>query len=161
MNRLAGFPASNKWGAGMRDCSGQMAVELVVVLPVLIIVMVIAADCLVFAGECARFDHIASQQVLAHATSPTSDENADGARAAAVQSALADEFNGKSEVVSVETSEVSEFMGVRQVEYRCRLSMTPWPFTPSSGASVFGLQIPTLLSHTNSLVISPYTTGEL
>lgn len=40
---------------------GQMAVELAVVTPVILLVLVIAIDMLVFAGECARFDHIAAR----------------------------------------------------------------------------------------------------
>ena len=43
------------------DERGQMAVELAVVLPVVLIVLVIAIDCAVYLGECARFDHLAAQ----------------------------------------------------------------------------------------------------
>lgn len=53
--------------------NGQMAVELAIVAPIILVVLVIVIDMLVFAGECARFDHVAPQRVLAQAASASMD----------------------------------------------------------------------------------------
>ena len=83
------------------DERGQMAVELAVVLPVILIVLVIAIDCAVYLGECARFDHLAAQSVLANATSPSRNSYDASARAQAVQAELSESFAEHDETVSV------------------------------------------------------------
>lgn len=64
---------------------GQMAVELAVVTPVILLVLVIAIDMLVFAGECARFDHIAAQVVIAEGASPPTGEHDHESRLYAIE----------------------------------------------------------------------------
>lgn len=139
--------------------SGQMAVELAVTLPIVLVILVIAIDCLVYVGECARFDHLACQRVLELAVSPGRDAYDEGARVEAVRSALAAEFDGHGERVEVSCSDAGAFLsGAR--DYELRLSMPPWPLE-GKGLSVFGASVPTRLEHSCHLVVDPYTPGGL
>ena len=131
---------------------GQMAVELAVVVPVILLIMVITVDALVFTSECARFDHLACQRILACATSPGKTGYALDSRAAAVQSALEADFakNGSSVEVSVEDAGVPlASMNV----FQCTFRFSPWPLS-TAGA-------PLTLDHSCCLAIDPYTPGEL
>ncbi len=112
---------------------GQMAVELAVITPVILIVLVIAIDMLVFAGECARFDHIAPQRVLAQAVSAPVDGYAGDARVAAIQSALEGDFtkNGSSVEVGCEDAGVALSS---MVVYRCTFRFAPWPLSIAGAA---------------------------
>ena len=93
----------------MRGEGGQMAVELAIVAPVILVVLVIVIDMLVFAGECARFDHVAPQRVLAHAASASMDGYDAGVRVDAIQAALEEDFakNGSSVEVSCEDASIA------------------------------------------------------
>ena len=129
---------------------GQMAVELAVVMPVILIMLVIAVDMLVFAGECARFDHIAPQRVLAQAASAPIDGYELGARTAAIRAALDFAKEGSSIEVSYEDAGVAlASMSV----YRCTFRFAPWPL------SIAGA--PALLEHECNIAVDPYTPGEL
>ena len=143
------------------DCceSGQMAVELAVVLPVVLAVMVIALDCLVFMGECARFDHLAAQQVLAKAVSPASGAYDVGARSSAVKSELAAMFSDHGMQVDVSYADAGVSLS-DMCAFTCTLRMPPWPFS-SHGSTVLGISIPTALTHSYTLVVDPYTPGAL
>lgn len=150
-------------GSGVRGMrrgeSGQMAVELAVMLPVVLAILVVAIDCLVYVGECARFDHLAPQRVLELAVSPGRDAPDEAARVEAVRSALAAEFDGHGETVEVSCSDAGAVLsGAR--DYELRLSMPPWPLE-GRGLSVFGVRVPTRLSHTCHLVVDPYQPGAL
>ncbi len=132
--------------------SGQMAVELAVVVPVILLVVVIAIDSLVFTSECARFDHLACQHILACASSPDKSGYALDARAAAVQGSLEEDFakNGSSVEVSLEDAGVS--LATMNI-FRCTFRFSPWPLS-AAGA-------PMTLEHSCSFAIDPYTPGEL
>lgn len=145
--------------SGKEKEAGQMAVELAVVLPVVIAVLVIVVDCMVFMGTCARFDHIASQKVLAVATSPARELFEQEARVREVQTTLEEQFS--SDTCSVEVAcEDAQVPLSSMARYRCTLNMVPWPFS-LGGAGVFGVQAPARLEHECVLAIDPYTPGEL
>lgn len=131
---------------------GQMAVELAVITPVILIVLVIAVDMLVFAGECARFDHIAPQRVLAQAVSAPVDGYAGDARVAAIQSALESDFAKNGSSVEVSCKDAGMPLSSMAV-YRCTFHFAPWPL------SIAGA--PIVLEHGCSIAVDPYTPGEL
>ena len=132
--------------------SGQMAVELAVIMPVILVVLVIAIDMLVFASECARFDHLVPQRVLEHAVSPPINCYESDSRAEHIQYALEDDFDRNG--ASVETSYEDAGVALASMSvYHCTLRFTPWPL------SIAGA--PPLLEHTCSIAVDPYTPGEL
>lgn len=134
---------------------GQMAVELAVTLPVLLVALVIAIDGILFVGHCAKFDHLAAQAVLANATSPARGSYDEGARTAAVKAALAGSFTSHNAAIEVSASSA----GVSSMTaFTCTLKMSSWPL---SGASLFGMQMPQMLTHQRVLVVDAYTPGRL
>ena len=134
------------------DESGQMAVELAVVLPTLLVVLVIIIDGLVFASECARFDQLAPQRVISLAVSPAKDGYDSGARSAAVQAALEADFARKGSSVSVSCEDAGVPLA-SMTTYHCTFRFTPWPLS-AAGA-------PAALTHSCDFSIDPYTPGEL
>lgn len=150
--RQGGAPA----GRGER---GQITVEFAVVMPVILLVMVIAIDCMVFIGQCARFDNVVPQRIIALATSPASGEYELETRVSAVTTALEDDFSTLGQTVTVEY-EQSDALLDGTVVFTCTLSMPPWPLG-NAGATLFGTRIPLALTHECTFAIDPYTPGEL
>ena len=103
----------------IKDERGQAAVELVIVLPVMAMLLVILVDALVFLEECARFDHLAPQAVLAQAGSSASVKGEQAECAAAVASVLDAQFPGDQRHVVVSTRTQGP-----AVVYECTLSMS-------------------------------------
>lgn len=148
----------------MRRCvaneSGQMAVELAVALPVLLVAMVIATDLLVFTSECARFDHLAAQAVLAQGTSPGKGEYELETRASNIQAALSESFAGEGMEVQVSQQAQAGFAMWQTCAFTCTFKMAPWPFKRGS-LDVFGAQVPLSLTHDYTLAVEPYTPGKI
>lgn len=129
-----------------------MAVEVAIVAPIVLVVMVIVVDMLVFAGECARFDHVASQAILASTTVGGDFEQDSGDRTSAILPALEDEFARNGSFVTVDCSDANQAMA-SMVIYSCEFRFAPWPL------SIPGA--PPLLTHTYKLAVDPYVPGAL
>lgn len=154
--REMGVPGSE---FGQRAESGQMAVEMAVVLPVILVVLVIAIDCMVFVSECARFDNIAPQETLACAVSPKRGNYAEERRVQVVKKRLSKAFNRNGEKVTVKSRDPGlAYAGIRVYDFE--LSMAPWPLG-RAGKKVFGVKVPKLLKHSYSFAFDPYTPGQL
>ena len=128
-------------------------------IPVILVVMVIGIDSLTFAAAAARFDHVAPQQVLALAASPAKDGYEISSRAAAVQSALAEDFSGHGMSVSVTASDAGAAFASME-GYTCVLTMPPWPLSVG-GLPALGASGPAVLRHECALAIDSYTPGAL
>lgn len=146
--------------AGRFDEAGQMAVELAVALPVLLVAMVIVVDVLVFMGECAKFDHLAAQAVLAQGASPAKGEYALDDRAQSIQEVLGGEFGGKGMAVRVSSQSNAGFGIWQTCTFTCTFEMAPWPFKQGS-LDVFGAHVPVALTHDYTLTVEPYTPGKV
>lgn len=139
--------------------SGQMAVELAVVLPVILVALVLVLDCMLFISECARFDNIAPQKTLALAVSPAKGSYGFDRRVESVRHALSEEFKHHGERVEVICRDAGDALpGV--VVYDLELSMEPWPLG-GAAVTVFGVRMPPRLSHSCRLAFDPYTPGQL
>ena len=139
-----------------RDCRGQMVVELAVVFPVILLVLVVSVDLICFMLECACFDGLVSQKVLAQAVSPAGDDSyGNDVRCEAVRKALADKIASARVRISVEVHDGADVSFPGMAVYVCRLDMAPWPLAVG-GTELFGMKVPLELSHTRSLVIDPY-----
>ena len=142
----------------VKDESGQMAVELAIILPVIIIAMVIIIDGVVFVSECARFDHIANNAVLSGGVSMQGTQFNQDDATASVKKTLQDSFSFSSEKVSVSAN--AEGLLGDLINYECTLKVAPWPLN-AQGITVFGAHVPTSLTHTRSFVVRPYAPGRL
>lgn len=137
--------------AGLPSERGQMAVEVAVVTPVILLVLVIAIDMLVFTGECARFDHVVPQLVLANTTAAGSEEFS-GDATASIQSALDVEFAHNGSYVTISCADAGQVLA-SMVVYTCEFHFAPWPLS-ISGA-------PALLNHSCSIAVDSYVPGAL
>ena len=140
--------------------SGQMSVELAVIMPVLLVAMVVAFDALVFTSQCARFDHVAAQAVLAQATSPGEGDYGLDVRAQNVKEAIEQGLADPSAQVVVSTAASRSMIVWKTCTFTCRLRVAPWPFRHAD-FEVIGARVPTCLEHEYSLTVEPYTPGEL
>ncbi|MCL2882859.1 MAG: hypothetical protein FWF30_00080 [Coriobacteriia bacterium] len=153
------------------DERGQMAVEMAVLMPVLIVVALILFNCLNYLAASARFDRLVEQAVRTQAASPASGSYGMASRADSCEQLLRGAFSDYPDVqVKVEAEAVawgggsSEDAGgglafsllPKQEAYTCRLTYTPWPFQKA----VFGLKL-FQVEHTRRLVIDPYRPGVL
>ncbi len=141
----------------LKDEHAQMSVEMAICLPIIIICLVIVVDVLIYMGQCARFDHIAPQEILANATSVSRGQESANC-SGKVQEALQKNFSDFGQKVEISAEEGSMFNG--SVTYTCSLSMQPWPLG-SAGGSIFGISIPATLKHTTKFAVDPYIPGQL
>ena len=140
-----------RWGA--REESGQMSVELMVVLPVALAVAVVAVNALVFFGDCAAFDRAARNAVRVYATSPGYGIQA-GQTQAKIATALTESMDDDFKEASVSAEGVTAGL----VRYTATLDYAPNLFGMGIRESVFGVQLPHL-KHSISLVVDTYKPG--
>ena len=141
----------------MRGSSGQMSVELAVVLPVVIVMGFLVWNLGRFISACTLFDRSARDIVLAQGVAP-SGEQTQLRRVDEVQSALQCVFTDwKSCEVSVsadydegDASDAVLSLNPHYVYFHCTLSYHPWP----SALSIAGvsLQTPVVLDHSVEVV---------
>lgn len=145
--------------------SGQMAVEVMVVLPVVVALIIVVVDTMVYLGDCARFDRVAAEAVRVHAGSPSSAEYGVVDNTAEVKNEIEAAMPNSDHLSYAVTSQgalsaglsgyggVLSFIPQPQV-YICALVFSPWPF--SHGA--FGAH-PLQITHSRSFVVDPYHPG--
>lgn len=109
----------------MHEQRGQMAVELAVLLPAILVSALIIWNLARFIGACVLFDRTAKDVVLAQGVSPAGEET-DRNRLDAATSALAQVFGSwKDCEVAVAQDPAQE--GSALVHFRCTLTYHPWP----------------------------------
>lgn len=134
-----------------RDISGQMTVELMVTLPILIIVAVIAVNALFAFIQCASFDRIARDAVRTIAASPTYEQTLDMS-AEQVKQFIESSFSGYDNT----TYSVTSFDGYRGVSrFDITLEYRPTLFGMGLKSSVLGVDLPTI-KHVVSVAVDPY-----
>jgi hypothetical protein len=145
-----------------------MAVEMVVVMPVLLAVLGIGVNLMVYLGDCARFDRVAAEAVRTRAASPGYGEYGSVTRAQDVQELIERSFEGSGYLTfKVEASESGVGAGTgsagigfsllpHQETFVCTMQYRPWGF----GDSFFGIRF-SGIPHTRTYVIDPYRPGVL
>lgn len=133
--------------------SGQMSIELMVVLPVALAVSLVAVNALCFFGDCAAFDRVARNAVRVYASSPGYGIQA-GQTQAKIALALEEAMGGEFRELSVRY----EGMAAGFVRYTATLEYAPNLFGLGMRESVFGVQLPRL-THSISLVVDTYKPG--
>lgn len=139
----------------MRGESGQMVVELCAVMPVVLMVAVAIIDGLVFAGVSSKFEHLASQAVLASAAAPDGIDFDPAALALQIEERLAEEMDDSRVGIEVKAAQTGHIC-----EFSCEVSMTPWPLSHGGGV-VMGMGVPVQLRYVSRLSVRPYEIGGL
>ena len=138
--------------------SGQMMVELAVMMPVLIIVAVMAVNAATFFSECAAFDRIARDAIRIQATSPAYGQDA-GEGVSLVRQTIDDAMQvSEKEYLDVDVSVSGRADG--KSAFRATLSFSPTLFGMGLKSSVFGVPLPKI-EHATELVVEPYRPGML
>ncbi len=151
-------------GRGVRDESGQMVVEMAVVLPALIVFGLVVYNLCSFVSLCARFDQVACDQIVAIGTSPSGEQS----RISAVEEVREgiSEVMGDSERVTVEVNVEGVYEGgsgstfaVSPLleRYTATLTYRPWP--GSLVLAGISLDAPLALRHERALVIDRFKPG--
>lgn len=161
--RPGGVPRAGGTRALAREASGQMAVELALLVPVIVVVALVAVNLMRFAELCARFDRVSLDAVLAQGVSP--EGGSEGMRGAeAVREALEAAMGDGSCEIEVSVADASGSgggatfdLGAGTVRYVCVMRMRPWP----SRAEVAGVgyQMPAMLRHEREFVVDRYRAG--
>lgn len=139
----------------LRDERGQMTVELVVVLPVVIVVAAIAVNALAFFSTCAEFDRAGRNAVRLCAASPAYEQGVDQS-AALVESMVEEAIGLENAEVSVATSQDAQGHTAFELTLRYR----PTLFGLGLKDEVLGVALPAL-EHASSLVVDVYKPGML
>lgn len=146
---------SRRLAGALRDEGGQMTIELLVVLPVILIVAVIAVNALTFFGDCAAFDRVARNAVRICAASPGYGQDV-GQSAAQVETMVGEALARDNLEVSAEASGGA----LGQVTFTVRLSYAPTLFGLGLRDEVLGVALPRL-EHRVALTVDPYKPGML
>ena len=151
----------------LRSQRGQMSVELVAVIPVVLIVAAIGMNILDYMGQCAKFDRIASEAVRVYGVSPGYGQYGASNCNGAIERAIRQAFDTDAVDVEVSSQDINVFTGADTSNsnllfalipsyrrYTCTMSFSPRFF----GTSIFGVLIPQT-QHTTEYVIDPYEPG--
>ncbi len=143
------------WGS-----SGQMTVELAVLVPVILVVALTVLNLMGFVVSCAAFDRACAGAVVTYGVSP-SGEGTLARGADEVRSAIAEEVgrDGRCEV-EVRAEELGTGDALTSpllTRYTCTLTYRPWPRRVS--LPVVSLEAPLALRHTRELVVDRYRPG--
>lgn len=137
------------------DENGQMTVELLAMLPVVIVIALVSVNALVFFSECAAFDRAGRNAVRSCATSP------------AYGQSLADSVDRVREVLEeqMDAENLSCEVGVEQdllghALFTLKLVYRPTLFGLGLRDRVLGVELPAL-EHTKSIVVDAYKPGML
>lgn len=139
----------------MREENGQMAVELAVLMPVIIVVALIVLNVLRYTELCARFDRVAYDAVLTQGVSPAGEVvSLVGTEAvqAQLQDAMGDGVEVKVQAQNLALNEASALINLAAgtTRYTCTLTFRPWPSSLSIAGAGFSAPA---LKHERSLVV--------
>lgn len=154
-----------KMGAlGYAD-SGQMAVELAVLVPVVIVVALTVYNLMRFVELCAAFDHVALDAVISQGVSPEG-EQSQMAAAEAVRSCIEEAMGCSACTVRVTASGLTDTATPGKVtfpvsplltRYTCEMTYRPWPGSFVIAGVVYAS--PFELRHERSLVVDRFRPG--
>lgn len=138
---------------------GQMFVETALVLPVVLVVALIAINLFKFADMCSKFDRVAADQIIAHGISPSRSANEVALEDLAQKIKTVLKCDGNCDIVVSLEGEREGIGNMVSVfpKYQVTLKYKPWPHTLR--LPLVSLESPLSLTHTTSIVVSPYKSG--
>ena len=146
-----------------KDVSGQMAVELACLLPVVLVMVIVVFNLARFVEACAVFDRVAVDSVVLQGVAPAGEQSLVSS-VEAVRSSIAESFEDMSfcEVeVSAQTLAEAERGNITVnpllTRFVCTLTYRPWPF--SFAVAGIDARIPVSLTHEKTLVVDRFRSG--
>lgn len=143
-----------------RESSGQMAVELAVLIPVIVVCALVVVNVMRYAELCARFDRVAPDAVLAHGVSP-SGTTGSLAGVDEVRSAIERGMGPMACEVEVSVEDLMEGvdgalldLSAGTTRFTCTLVFRPWPSSVSIAG--VGYQVPASIRHERKIVVDRY-----
>jgi len=138
---------------------GQMFVETALVLPVVLVVALIAINLFKFADMCSKFDRVAADQIIAHGISSSHSANEDATEILTQRIKTALKCDDSCDIVVSLKGEREGIGNMVSVfpKYQVTLKYKPWPHTLR--LPLVSLESPLCLTHTTSIVVSPYKSG--
>lgn len=166
---LGGLEAMRGVSVGMhghhrRAVSGQMAVELAVLMPVVIVVALIVYNLGRFVCLCATFDRVAADAIVSQGVSPSGEQTRSAAEEA-VRACIEDALDAPDTcMVEVDAEPASRSGGDGLLSmtglltrFRCRLLYRPWPSSRTFAGVPY--EAPLVLRHECTLVVDRYRPG--
>lgn len=148
----------------LRSQSGQMTVELAVLVPVVIVVALVVVNLMEFVDACAAFDRLSLDEVIAEGVSPAGEQSMPASIAAvegALRAALGRErycdVEVRAERVSAGKGESLLSVAPLLTRYTCTLVFLPWP--RELRLPGISYSAPLELRHERTLVIDRYRPG--
>lgn len=139
----------------VREDAGQMAVELAVLVPVIVVVALAVANVLQFAELVSRFDRVAPDAVVLHGVSS---ELAGVAEVkSAIEQAMGEmpcEVAVRAEPVSGDGSGARIDLAAGTTRFVCELGYRPWP--SSVQIAGVGFELPVIVRHERSFVVDRF-----
>ena len=144
------------------DESGQMAVELAVLVPVAIVVALTVLNLMRFVGACAVFDRASLDAVIAYGVAPAGEQTGITAVEevrSSVETAL-DDDSCEVEVSAEGLADEGEgtfSLSSHLTRFSCTLVFRPWPTSLRMPGITY--QAPLSLRHERTLVVDRYRPG--
>lgn len=143
---------------------GQMAVELAVLMPVVIVVALIVFNLCRFVELCAVFDRASLDAIASYGVSSEGEQSVQASKeeirvhlAEAVGNEDSCSIDVRSEGLSGEGSGAVFVISPLLTRYTCELSYRPWPASLVIGGIEGG--VPLALHHERSLVVDRFRPG--
>ena len=144
------------------DESGQMAVELAVLVPVVLVVALVIFNLMRFVGACAVFDRASLDAVVSHGVAPAGEQTslvAVDEVTSCIGEALDDEgceVEVRAESLSGDGTEVLS-LAPHLTRYTCALVYRPWPMSLRLPGITY--EAPLSRRHERTLVVDRYRPG--
>lgn len=145
-------------GSKLRRDDGQMTVELVAMIPVIIAIAAIAVNALLFFSECAAFDRVARNAIRIQAAAPAYGQ--DVQESCALVLATVEDSMRLAEKDYLEADVAASGSSGAKTTYKATLLFSPTLFGLGLKSSIFGVSLPRL-EHSTELSVETYRPGML
>ena len=123
--------------------SGQMTLEMAVMVPVVLVVAVVVGNVAWYLNLCSRFDRVAMDMAIAHGVSPTGEQDATSG-AIAIKEAI-------EEAMGIWNGFDALSLSPTRMRIVCTMGFKPWPQRLSIG--FVETEMPTIAHHSRSVVV--------
>ena len=137
---------------------GQMAVEMAVCIPVVLVVAIVIANAAWYMNLCAKFDRVALDMAIAHGVSPSGEQDLTNA-AREIEAALREAMGEDVPDIQVKIEHIPWFgvsegiftISPTRVRIECWMGFRPWPQRISLGFMT--AEMPAIAPHRRSVVV--------